>query len=542
LDEFAADALLFEDCYATASETMPSHASLFTSLHPYRHGVIDNLRSLDSRIPALGNWLETQGYTCAAVTSVIFLNAQLIGNGFERVLGPQTEERLSEETVAEALRTLDWLTAQGRPFFLWVHFWDPHFKYDPIPAFRGKHSQKLESARLSRLLRDHSLSITEATSELQDLRLSRDEQEVLVARYDEEVSYMDSQIGRFLAALGEKGLYDTSVISFISDHGEAFFENSDYWQQHVFIHEPCVRVPLIVRHPDYLAKRIHGLVQCMDLAPTLLAWGGYPIPDHIDGTCLVELIEGGREVRNGILLTGQGMLLRNLPGKVTAVVDKDHKLFRVAKRQSPLPIPKNWLDDLRLPRIRFTTKIPKQWRFDPDRRVEYAWETPEASRVAEYVMQVVTERFSTPDHVRDINFVPEKTERGGRLELPPGRIERWNQTALAMPIRMRVIGKDENGSTVASSSIRTVDIDSPLGHDPVLYDLSNDPKETQDVAVHNPHIVLQLEAQLEPYSLATAEAMDNGAEWLRKRGIEQIEHQRMTEEQKEVMNALGYVE
>ena len=535
LDRFAAESLVLEDCYSTSHATLPSHASIFTSLYPYRHGVLGNDDALDPGIPALGAWLQENGYRTTGVTSTAFLNKYTVGNGFQEIFHSPSLERRAERTFDEALERVDQLVSEGKPFLLWVHLWDPHFRYNPPEHLRGKFAKKQETGRLLRLLRDQACEISDATAQLKELRLSEDEKQTIVDRYDEEIAYMDSQIGRFIEGLKQRQLYDRSVLAFLSDHGEAFFENTDNWTAHDDICETVVRIPLLIRHPDCAARRVGGLVQNIDLAPTLLKWGDLPIPAGIDGREMTGLIERGQRLRPYAYLTKGN-------SRTLSLVNEDIKFITSGKRREALPIPEQWERDLALPRIEFTSAIPPVWEYRPERGPAYCWRAPEGCEVDEYAMEVVTERVSRQDHVRTLEKIPEKTETGGRLVFgPPESPEVWNETSLVMPVRMRVIGK-RNAETVASSDIKTVDMNSPLGHEPCLYDLRTDPNETQNIAQQHPRKVGELEHAIEPFVYETIETRMNGAKYLREHGAQAAKEQSMNQEQLEAIRALGYLD
>ena len=201
LDKFADESIVFEDAYGTSHGTLPNHNSIFTGLYPYNHGVLSNKRIIPPGIPNLGDWLREQGYETIGVTSTSFLNKQTTGNCFKTVFNSQEYERRSEYTIDEAISVLDWLNTRKNPFFLWVHLWDPHFQYNPPKEFKGKFFKEEGSERVIQFLTQKVEDPAEQFERLSLLRLTELEQEVIKGRYDEEIAYMDSQIGRFLHEL-----------------------------------------------------------------------------------------------------------------------------------------------------------------------------------------------------------------------------------------------------------------------------------------------------------------------------------------------------
>lgn len=261
LDALAARGTRFARCDTAAPITLPSHASILTGLFPPRHGVRDNgTFVLAPKMETLAERLATRGYdTAAVVSAVVLARHQGLDQGFRvydddlgagYAQGTLVAERTAEETTATALRVMAGLRA---PFFLWVHYYDPHEEYRPPSRFadaaRGPH------------------------------RL-----------YDGEISYMDEQIGVLLKKLPA----GTDVLA-VGDHGEMLGEHGEATHG-LLLNRAARRVPLLLAGPDIPAGKVSDcLVRTVDVTPTLLALAG-ALPGKtapgLDGRGLLPLPAG----------------------------------------------------------------------------------------------------------------------------------------------------------------------------------------------------------------------------------------------------------
>jgi len=241
LSALAEQGIVFEHAVATAPVTGPAHASLLTGLHPRRHGVRQNLTHyLPEDVPTLAEWLSVAGYRSAAFVSAVVLEGRYgFDQGFEvydddlrsevtRGITPTLTER---PAAATADRALAWLDALGdnQPYFLWVHFFDPHLPYSPPSPWAEKYRDR---------------------------------------PYDGEIAYMDSQVGRLLQH--PKAAADNVVVMAIGDHGEGLGEHGEM-AHGLLVYESTIRVPWILKLPGGPAGvRIAAPVSQVDLVPTIV--------------------------------------------------------------------------------------------------------------------------------------------------------------------------------------------------------------------------------------------------------------------------------
>jgi len=256
LDALARRGTRFVRCDTAAPLTLPSHATILTGLFPPRHGVRDNgTFVLADRFDTVAERLAARGWDTGAVVSAIVLARRHglsqgfriydddLGSGY--AAGTEVSERQAELTTDAALAAAAKLKP---PYFLWVHYFDPHEEYRPPTRFAGTPGDASGPHRL----------------------------------YDGEIAYMDEQIGRLLA-----GLPRNVRVVVVGDHGEMLGEHGE--EHHgLLLYRAVRRVPLLLAGPGVPAGRTEDcLVRTADVAPTLLALAGAPVPAGLDGEGLL---------------------------------------------------------------------------------------------------------------------------------------------------------------------------------------------------------------------------------------------------------------
>jgi len=280
LDALAAGGARFADAYAMSSTTLPSHATIFTSRPPDEHGVVKNGIALPDDVPTLAEALRAAGWETAAFVSSFVLEHRFgLARGFDHYdddftgadhsspirhwEGYSLDAPYDRRAVETTDHALAWLAARDddRPFFLWVHYFDPHGPYDPPAGHR------------------------EAFLEHDDPRSPRH----AVDLYDGDVHYADAELGRLLAAT--EPLAPLTIVT--SDHGEGLWDHG--WLAHgVFLYEEMVRIPLVVRFPGVIppGRVVGGLAAHVDLAPTLAGLIGRPLVADARGRDLSPQLRG----------------------------------------------------------------------------------------------------------------------------------------------------------------------------------------------------------------------------------------------------------
>jgi len=319
IDAFAQDATLFTAATAQSSWTRSAVASIFTGLIPARHGVQGGSDALSIEALTLAELMEQAGYETAAFST----NANIIPKlGFSQGFHtfeylPQNAHTLEIFQYSDKLNThaFDWLTyrARGRPFLLYLHATDPHAPYSPPSPYREQFAAGIDARRGV---------INHRSSE----HLTAADRDDLTALYDGDVASNDAGFGNLIEKLKALGLYDTSLIVLIADHGEEFYDHRGWLHGHTLYMEQ-LHIPLIIHFPDGwgAGQRVNTRVQQIDLVPTLLAYLGRDAPPLVQGRSLIPLLTSdtsvgdSRPVLSSRVLNAQPM---------DAVIDEHMKLIR----------------------------------------------------------------------------------------------------------------------------------------------------------------------------------------------------------------------
>jgi len=236
---------------------------------------------LDSSFPTLAEALSGAGYHTGAVAGHIFLGSKFgLEQGFDHydeslvkaTLGKSHLAITSEVITDKSISFLEEHAAErsGQPWMLWAHYFDPHNKYQPHKGITSTFGRNRK------------------------------------ARYDGEIAYTDQHVGRLIQHLKDNGLYDNTIIVFVSDHGEEFNDHGSIHHGKTLFRE-VIRVPLAIRVPGIQPKKVEQLVGTIDIMPTLLDVLGIPGPSiPMSGQSLRPLLEGkDLEVRPVLLETYQ---------------------------------------------------------------------------------------------------------------------------------------------------------------------------------------------------------------------------------------------
>lgn len=276
LDALARESAVFLQAYATGPWTHPSTGTLLTGLLPNEHllgAAEEGPRAFAPDVPFLAETLHAAGYATAAVSNNrIVTPAEGFAPGFDLfdTRSLQDGDYYGAERVTRY--ALEWLSTHERgPFFLYLHYFDPHDPYQAPPPFTHQFvsdallgSVRAEDVRNGRLRRNLLLTRTE--------RPPDQEIELLHRMYEGEIRYMDHWIGVLVDQLRERGLLAETSILWAGDHGEEFLERGTLQhQQHLY--NELVRVPLMIRFADGTGRgaRIEKTVSLADVVPTVLS-------------------------------------------------------------------------------------------------------------------------------------------------------------------------------------------------------------------------------------------------------------------------------
>lgn len=287
LDRLAGEAARFERAYATAPWTMPSVGSMLSGLYPWRFKTgQEPFEPLPEAVETLAEILRGHGYATGAVVSHFLLGRRFgFSQGFDHHDEGEAVGHGHVSTPGVTRRAIRLLEAAARwtgPFFLFVHYFDPHYAYVDHPEI---HRATLPGGRIA------GGEPIEALRNMSD-QLSEGEIQALRDLYDEEVRFTDQGVGELLDALRQFGLYDRVVLSVVADHGEELLERG--WLGHTrTLHEELVAVPWIVRAPGVVPTTVAVPVSMVSLTPTLLELAGIPAGGRsFDGPSLASVVRG----------------------------------------------------------------------------------------------------------------------------------------------------------------------------------------------------------------------------------------------------------
>ncbi|HEY7511861.1 MAG TPA: sulfatase-like hydrolase/transferase [Vicinamibacteria bacterium] len=264
LDRLAARGARFETAVAHVPLTGPSHASILTGLTPIAHGVRDNGGYvLPSEVPTAAETFGRAGYRTAAFVSGFPLDRRFgFNRGFEayddhlpKGNDPRRTpyvERLADATTDAALRWLGTAT-DGRPFFLWVHYYDPHAPYEPPGELAARFR---------------------------------------ASPYDGEIAFVDAQVARLLRGIGDEAALARTLVLVTADHGEGLGEHGE-GTHGLFVYDATLKVPWIVAGPGVPAGTVPRTVaRGVDVLPTLLDHAGLSVPKDLEGRSLRPAVLG----------------------------------------------------------------------------------------------------------------------------------------------------------------------------------------------------------------------------------------------------------
>jgi arylsulfatase A-like enzyme/Tfp pilus assembly protein PilF len=269
LDALARSGLRFAQATTVVPLTLPAHSSLLTGTFPAWHGVRDNGGFyLGDDQTTLAEVLGAKGFRTGGFVGAFVLDRRWgISQGFDRYFDEFDLEKYGDAQGMDAIqrpgsevvdKALEWLAAdRAKPFFAWVHLYDPHTPYEAPEPFRSRFPATPSGA------------------------------------YDAEIAFADAQVGRVLDALDGDGRLGETVVVVVGDHGEMLGEHGEATHG-FFIYDSAVHIPLIVAGPRVPEREIPDQVRIVDVMPTALDLLGVPVPKTVQGVSLLPLARGDR--------------------------------------------------------------------------------------------------------------------------------------------------------------------------------------------------------------------------------------------------------
>ncbi len=268
LDALAREGTLFENCITPSAYTLPSHASIMTGLYPPYHGVrVNGASALGDVHTTMAERLAAKGYRTAAFVGAFVLDGRWgLEQGFDRYdddfkLGQDQKldlARVQRPANAVVDAALGWLGEESaKPFFAWVHLYDAHVPYEPPEPFRSRFAAGGPNGL-----------------------------------YDGEIAFADSQVGRLLQWLDEKGVSKNTIVIVVGDHGEGLGSHGES-EHGYFVYDYALRVPLILRIPGAHLDgvRLPAQVRTIDILPTVIDLVSGEKVEPLHGESLLPLFD-----------------------------------------------------------------------------------------------------------------------------------------------------------------------------------------------------------------------------------------------------------
>ncbi len=318
IDRLAREGVMFADASLTGLPTTPGWTSMLTGVHPLNSGIVihaepPDQHELDARFVFLHEVLKEHGYHTAALEGRgRHFRAPYWMRGWDEYLDLNGQEEIYKRGVpAQQLAdaAVDWISAHAHdpaPFFMFTHWWDPHWPYlppDPYDRmfYAGDEKNPLNTSLTkfrehpwwqARINGDYTGTDPREQAHV-DLVRDVTDIEFLTALFDGEIAYMDANIGRVMDALDESGLAANTLTIVVGDHGESIVEH-DMFYKHGDLYQTNAHIPLILHHPDGLptGARVDEPVEHIDIVPTVLEHLGIDPPAAIDGMSLMPAIRG----------------------------------------------------------------------------------------------------------------------------------------------------------------------------------------------------------------------------------------------------------
>lgn len=315
IDEFFKNSLIFENVFAPSPWTLPNAVSLFTSLFPRTHQVVNRRegRTIPKESPTLAEMLQRRGYTTAAFVGGGDYNSIY---GFDRGFDEYDDKNDFSGISDKINDVVRWLEDNRKEkFFLFVQGFDTHCPFDPPYPYSEKFNNSNTALDTGVCYWNLSENHTKENGEQKRysvykqgkgvgeptlISLDEADRQSLIALYDGEILYADSVLEKLFSTITDLGLGKNTIIVFLSEHGDLLGENGRFMRTDIrgTFTDSVLNIPFLIRHPSVTdVERINGLVQLVDIFPTLLFLLDIKFEEGmLDGKTIAPLIFDNQEV------------------------------------------------------------------------------------------------------------------------------------------------------------------------------------------------------------------------------------------------------
>ncbi len=331
LDTFARDSIVFNNAYAQSAWTLPSHMSLFTALYEFNHGIkrgtviSPNIHYL---VEELSREFSTRSFNGGIYVSSkfgFFRGFDLFKSIPHDQYSPDATKKLFDLAERDLQRT------SFSNVFYFLHTYQTHSPYNPPLNHLKRFNPSPKYTQLS--------APTVGSNHRDQYKpLPQEMINAYIDLYDAEISVFDLWFGKFLDYLKKKNIYDDSMIIFISDHGEEFFDHKGWGHAHSLYNE-IIHVPLIIKLPKNQFKGIQfeSEVGLIDIMPFILNYYNIPFDKKmVDGMDLMHVIRGNERGRPLISSLTNGFYVPFLPFKISRIENQQKIIFNLPYTEKTL--------------------------------------------------------------------------------------------------------------------------------------------------------------------------------------------------------------
>ena len=392
LDKFAKNGIVFTNAFSQMSWSLPVVASLFTSKYPFTHGLMGR-QVLSPNETTLAEILKLYNYTTVAFTSGgDYRSVYGIDQGFDVFDDDDNSIIFTGSFNRTTNEALEWLknNKNNKKFFMFLQGYDTHCPFNPpseyLNLFKREYTGNLNDSLCVRSVGTNpqsnssnftitafyfeNMTISPTYSRLVPVNITNKDIEHLISNYDSEIRYVDYLLGNFLDELERFGTLKNTIVIIIGDHGEIIGEHGRVvrvGQVRGALYDEIIHVPLIIKHPLIKkGKSIEGLVETIDIMPTILDFLDIPINYESQGINLVPLINGSKEEMREFVFSGGnfGGNLELFPYYTTNDAIRSKKWKLIFERSA------NGINNLELYDL----------ENDPNEMINLVWENPELAR------------------------------------------------------------------------------------------------------------------------------------------------------------------
>ena len=330
LDEASDMGVLFSQCVSSTSVTGPSISAMMTGSMPHRINSQFNAMPLDPRLFTLAEILDSAGYDTAGFPGTSLLSSDygfqqgfdFFDDTFDRTEYATNYWKPGEIITESLIRWIDNRKSR-KPFFAWIHYFDPH---DPYIAHYGERAGQ-----------EYTYEFLNDLYIRQDPGLVQAELDGILEFYSQEVFYTDRQIARVLKHIRDKGLLANTLVVITADHGEELFQHDLFHGHGRSLHHTALHVPLVIMFPGkkYAGTRVDTTVRTIDIFPTILEQAGQRAPRSAQGRSLLPLITGAERAPRPAFSTREPLsFYKN--GRAAALTEAEWKFIYFEKEPGRL--------------------------------------------------------------------------------------------------------------------------------------------------------------------------------------------------------------